>query len=267
MNCKICNSISNHLFSGRILNKYNIGYFRCADCGFIQTEDPYWLKDAYANPIHTLDVGLVNRNIVFSNFTARVLNKCKIGSKKFLDYGGGYGLFVRLMRDKGYDFYYLDEYSENIFSKDFTLAELKPVNEFGFLTAYEVFEHIPNPLTEIIKMFNYSNSILFTTQLIPETKISKISDWWYFMPETGQHISFYTKKTLEVMAKVNNANFFSNGYLHMITKEEFNSSHLQYNIIIKMFCYLSNRLCIPKNKVNRCAEDFELIKAKYNSSS
>jgi hypothetical protein len=35
----------------------------------------------------------------------------------FVDIGGGYGLLTRLMRDRGFDFYWKDPHCENIFAK------------------------------------------------------------------------------------------------------------------------------------------------------
>jgi len=45
MNCKICSSNSSHIFSHDVLKKYNVKYFKCENCGFIQTENPYWLEE------------------------------------------------------------------------------------------------------------------------------------------------------------------------------------------------------------------------------
>jgi glycosyltransferase involved in cell wall biosynthesis/acetyltransferase-like isoleucine patch superfamily enzyme/predicted O-methyltransferase YrrM len=42
--CKVCNSES-HLFSqATLLNKYEVNYFQCSNCGFVQTEHPYMNK-------------------------------------------------------------------------------------------------------------------------------------------------------------------------------------------------------------------------------
>ncbi len=37
----------------------------------------------------------------------------------FLDYAGGYGVFTRLMRDIGFDFYWHDPYTQNLFANGF----------------------------------------------------------------------------------------------------------------------------------------------------
>ena len=66
MSCKICNSETKQIFSGHILNKYNIKYHYCENCGFLQTEEPYWLDESYAESINISDTGYMQRNINLS---------------------------------------------------------------------------------------------------------------------------------------------------------------------------------------------------------
>ena len=87
------------------------------------------------------------------------------------------------------------------------------------ITAFELFEHLPNPMEEIQEMFSYSDSILFSTELVPPN-IPKPGEWWYYALESGQHISFYTTKSLSLIAKKFGRNYYSNGKsLHMITNK------------------------------------------------
>ncbi len=53
--------------------------------------------------------------------------------------------------------------------------------------------------------------------------IKKIEDWWYFTPETGQHIALYTKKSLEIIAQKNELHFYTNNFnYHLLSKEKIN---------------------------------------------
>jgi len=79
-----------------------------------------------------------------------------------LDYAGGYGVFVRLMRDIGFDFYWQDKYTENLFVRGFEYDEKK---RFDFLTSFKSFEHFDQPLQEIENMLSFSDNILFSTLL------------------------------------------------------------------------------------------------------
>ena len=259
MECKICNHSSDYLFTGKILKKYEVGYYKCSNCGFIQTEKPYWLKEAYNDPIHELDIGLLQRNITLVDLTSRIINKCRLGNGKFIDYGGGFGIYVRLMRDKGYDFYYKDEYAVNLFSKYFT-HDNSNKEKYNLLTAFEVFEHLEEPLFEIEKMFGLSDNILFTTQLVPQIDIKNVNEWWYFVPEAGQHISFYSQKALTLIAEKFNSKFLTNGYLHLLCKEDFKKSCLHRTLIERASNYLVKNFLTSKNIANKCREDFDLIK-------
>jgi len=51
MKCNICTKEANKIFNSVILKKYNINYYYCANCGFLQTEEPYWLNEAYGDSI------------------------------------------------------------------------------------------------------------------------------------------------------------------------------------------------------------------------
>lgn len=221
--CTICNTESDFLFSGKVLNKYTISYYKCPCCGFIQTENPYWLGESYQEAITDLDIGYVQRNLYSSKITAKVINNLRGINKKgrFLDYGGGYGLFVRLMRDKGFDFYRQDEYCRNLFSNFFDVNDLKVKEGFELMTCFEVFEHLTDPVSELEKMLNYSRTILFTTELQPEKGLKSVADWWYFSPEIGQHIAFFTKESLECLAKKFNLNLYTDGRsLHLLTDKK-----------------------------------------------
>jgi hypothetical protein len=63
MRCKICSQSVIELSTARIMNKYDIKYFYCDHCQFVQTEQPYWLDEAYQRPINMTDVGILDRNI------------------------------------------------------------------------------------------------------------------------------------------------------------------------------------------------------------
>ncbi|MGA9383362.1 MAG: methyltransferase domain-containing protein [Phormidium sp.] len=218
MKCKICQTDAIHFANARILDKYDIDYFKCENCGFVQTEEPYWLSEAYTNAIASSDVGLVFRNMQFSKITSNIIFSIFDHSSQFLDYGGGYGLFVRLMRDAGFDFYWYDKFCENIFAKGF--VAFSEEGEYELVTAFEVFEHFSNPLTEIQNILKFSRNIFFSTELLPEDN-PKPGEWWYYSLQDGQHISIYTVKSLSILAEQMGLNFYSNGLnLHLITEKQ-----------------------------------------------
>ena len=219
MKCNICDSPTNTFATARVLKKYNVEYFQCSNCGFVQTEAPYWLDEAYSEAIASSDVGMLSRSTMFSNAANNIIFNLFNHNAKFLDYGGGYGVFVRMMRDFGFDFYWHDKYCKNIFSQGFEADENSSYS-YELVTAFEVFEHFVKPLEDIQKIFKFSRNILFSTKLLP-AKNPKPSEWWYYALDEGQHISIYTSKALSIIAEKFNLNFYSNGdSLHLFTDKE-----------------------------------------------
>ena len=165
MQCKLCGDPSEQVFRGRILKKYDVDYYRCPKCDFIQTEQPYWLEEAYSSAICEQDLGPVNRAVCGSRIVESVIAAAAFDPNgKFIDWGGGYGLLTRLMRDRGYDYYWRDLYCTNLFAKQFVANE---VETYELMTSFEVFEHLVQPMHEIATMLKFSQNILFTTEVPP----------------------------------------------------------------------------------------------------
>jgi hypothetical protein len=218
MKCKICGTSADHFSSALILGKYKADYFRCSACGFIRTEEPYWLEEAYSTAITGSDVGLVRRNSRIVKITCLLLTTFFNTKGRFLDYAGGYGLFVRMMRDSGFDFQWYDRYCTNLFAVGFA-ADLNDVIKYDLVTAFEVFEHLVDLVSGLDEILKHSRNVLFTTDLLPEPA-PKPEDWWYYGLEHGQHVSFYTRKSLEILAAQKGLNFYSNGAtVHLMTEK------------------------------------------------
>lgn len=111
MQCKICYRDNHSIFNANILNKYDIKYYHCSKCGFVQTEEPYWLGEVYNESINISDTGIMFRNLYLSKISTLIIFVFFNKNKKYLDFAGGYGVFTRLMRDIGFDFYWKDKYS------------------------------------------------------------------------------------------------------------------------------------------------------------
>lgn len=213
MKCKICGS-EDHLFdSATILNKYHIKYFECPYCGFIQTEEPYWLDEAYSSAITSSDIGLIQRNLSISRKLDFFFRLHLGGGGKFLDYGGGYGMLVRMMRDKGYDFEWYDKYCENLFAQHHEMSK----QHYDVVTAFELLEHLPDPMGEIDKLFKMGDTVIFSTELIPKDR-PKVKDWWYYGVEHGQHISFYTQQSMELIANKYGMKYSYMSGLHVFSR-------------------------------------------------
>ena len=213
MKCRICGSDSALFGEARVLDRHPAQYYRCETCGFMQVGDPYWLPEAYSDAITRSDIGLLGRNIQMSAYSRRLLRTCLDPNGKFIDYGGGYGVFVRLMRDSGFDFYRYDPLCTNMFAEGFDAGQGQT---YALLTAWEVFEHLQDPLQEIEKMASFSRNLLFSTVLLPQPP-RPLDDWWYYGLEHGQHISFYTEEALRRIAgRFGLRLHYSSGMIHFM---------------------------------------------------
>lgn len=256
MNCKICNGQTENIFTQKVLSKYDVKYFSCIKCGYLCTEEPYWLEEAYKSPINLSDTGMLQRNIEFSKITSILLFSCFNRQGKFIDYAGGYGIFTRLMRDIGFDYFWYDPYCENLFAKN-NEAGKNPAFQYELLTAFESFEHFINPLYEVEKMLSFSDNILFSTELIPASS-TQFDNWWYFGFEHGQHISFYTITSLDYIAKKFGLKLMRFGNLFLFTRRNISKTALSffYKLQLPIFLVLKKRM---KSLTDA---DFQLSKRK-----
>ena len=194
--CRLCEGRASYVFSKELLQKYEVAFFRCNQCESLQTEEPYWLDEAYADSRSIPDVGAVAR---VQNLQLPVWVIAKVfglsSSDKILDWGGGDGLFVRMMRDMGLNAYLLDKYITNRYAVGFEgdLSQL-----YRMITAFEVWEHFSHPKVEIEKFFQCKPEILFVS-----TGLYKSQDvnWAYFTPLSGRHVFFYSEKARQYIAE------------------------------------------------------------------
>ncbi|MFN0214978.1 MAG: class I SAM-dependent methyltransferase [Saprospiraceae bacterium] len=262
MNCIICDTPTHEVFKAKILGKYDAPYFQCPNCGFLRAPDPFWLSESYGSAITALDIGLLKRNLELMEVVSAIVRCFFDSSAKFVDYGGGYGLLVRLMRDRGLDFYRQDVYAENLFAKNFEMADAN-CEKFELLTAFEVFEHLENPIDEIEKMLQLSDNILFSTELQPIPHPTPES-WWYILPEIGQHISFFSKKSLETLAQRTGLHLSTNGKnLHLLSRKKIGLSLLFRALSYHQIAGVFNAV-LPRRK-SLLQQDFDFLRKKLNS--
>ena len=224
--CSICGEKRQIYFNRKVLDKYPVNYFYCDNCGLLQTEQPYWLDEAYSSAIAAADTGLVQRNLYNSQILTTLLYFMFDKNGKYLDIGGGYGLLTRLMRDYGFDFYWTDKYCANIFAQGFDFTTTKP--PFTAITAFEILEHIHDPLSFLKEcLYNYkTKTLIFSTELF-EGPPPKPGDWWYYCFNTGQHVTFYQFKTLQFLTNELKLKIISHNNIHIITDRDIKGNSLK----------------------------------------
>lgn len=197
-NCPVCGAQFEDLMPVTVRRRHQAQMARCPDCGFISYPEIWWLEEAYERPINPSDIGYVYRNVHFAGILERLLHEKEFCQKFYLDYGSGYGMFVRLMRDRGYHFHSLDPYCESLFASH-TAACTRRFGKYQLVTAFEVFEHLADPIASMGQMLEFSDAVIFTTDLVPQP-VPPAADWDYYGFEHGQHIALWTVKSLELLA-------------------------------------------------------------------
>jgi hypothetical protein len=200
MNAKpspLSGSDSRLLFTHRVLGKYEAQYFYDETAGYIFVGNPHWLDEAYSSAIAITDTGVLQRNVTNIDAVARAIIQHPHSFTKGVDLGGGYGIFVRGMRDAGFEFYWTDRYSQNLMARGFE-AE---AGRYSTATAFELLEHLENPLAMLksAKELYDFDTCFFSATCFDEENVPD-ADWWYWAFETGQHISFFSLRSLNWMA-------------------------------------------------------------------
>lgn len=252
MNCKLCDQKSEKRFDAVILGKYPTSFYLCSSCGFLQTDEPVWLEEAYRDPINACDTGILQRNERMRELVSILLYHFFDPGQRYLDFAGGYGIFTRHMRDVGFDFHWCDKYSDNIFAKGFEDCS-QPVEA---VTAFEVFEHLVDPVAEVKKMLSISRNLIFATELLPDP-VPAPHQWWYYGVDHGQHISFYTRKSLEKLAARFNLHYYTFHDLHIMTEKEL--PRLKLKLVKKVMRRLDLFSRVRNKMVSKTIEDMKFV--------
>ena len=195
--CAVCGGELGPFGTGVVLGDRPVSYLRCADCRCIVLPDPDWLALAYSDAISALDVGLLERCLQLANVSTALIYAQRLGRGSFLDFAGGYGTLTRLMRDRGFDFHHHDPLCENLFAQGF---EGSLEDRYDLVTAFEVLEHLTDPVASLAPVAATTDLLLLTTQLLPEPA-PRPGEWDYYAQDTGQHVLFYTPDGLRALAE------------------------------------------------------------------
>ena len=213
--CLLCGGPTEIQFEKRVLKKYSVAYSECQNCGSLQTDPPFWLGDTYDDPRPVRDVGIVYRSLRFARLTSLLGFLLGIGANvPCLDCGGGNGLFRRFMRDRKFNYFCYDIYIQPFYSVGFTCEHPEP-RRLMLVTAFEVFEHLPNPATDLKEIFTLQpDVIMFSTVLY-----NRQGDGWpYLGPEKGAHVFFYTARALVQVGANEGYDFFQGTNFHIFLK-------------------------------------------------
>lgn len=193
MECKLCGGYAVKIFNLVVLDKYQGEYCRCSDCECLQVVEPSWLGEAYSSGnLSGLDYGVMQRNL--DNFCIVYFFSRILAVNTILDYGGGVGVLTRLLRDYSLNSRFYDIHVTHSLAPSFNVSEL--ANSDLFL-AFEVLEHFSDPSKELFPLFAASPKYLIVSTEIYD---NQGESWPYLVPQTGQHVFFYSEKGMRFIA-------------------------------------------------------------------
>jgi hypothetical protein len=255
--CTICGGAAKLFGEAKVLRRHRARYFRCESCGFVRADEPVWLAEAYSEALSSLDVGAVSRNLRGACLAGAVIRRFFEQDGRFVDYGAGAGLFVRLMRDAGFDFRWADKFATNVFAKGFEAESGSGKHEM--LTAFEVFEHLEDPVAELERMLAWSRNILFSTVLLPPDAPGP-GKWWYYGLEHGQHVAFYTPAALRALAERFGLWTCSAGELHLLSARPVSAWQFRFVTRPRVARWI-NRL---KRRSSLTGADYQILSQKHS---
>lgn len=254
--CRACAHVGlKELMQGTLLD-LTVRYFSCPTCGYVQTEQPYWLERAYADPINVSDTGIMARNLMNARVVLGALWLLGGLRERVVDFAGGYGILVRLLRDYGVETLWCDQYCQNLVARGFEYNG----ETAHLVTAFEVFEHLVSPAAELERVLSIAPNVLISTETIPDPAPAHDA-WPYYGTEHGQHIGFFRERTLERLAAAHGKSIVSaGGFYHLITDRPINE--LGWKVMVRLNRYLPYTL---KSRLkSKTLEDFERLSGSKN---
>jgi hypothetical protein len=216
LTCRLCGGNALFQFSHIVMKKFPVAYWRCQTCHCLETDPPHWLQESYEAEVHRSgDTGMVARTWQMAQTASLILRLAGVGPKApGLDWGGGNGLFCRMMRDQAYNFFSYDKYMQPFYCHDFT-AESAGITKSDVMTSFELFEHLPDPATELKQILAFEPKLwVFSTQIYGDQD----RNWQYLGPDHGQHVFFYSAAGLRKFADDNGFEFLRGRDMHMLIR-------------------------------------------------
>lgn len=210
--CRACGGSTTVAFAAVLLGRHPVNFLRCEACGSLQAERPYWLAESYTAAIAASDTGAMVRNLLCQAAVYAVAAICRVRGR-FLDAGGGAGVLCRLLRDHGFDAWLTDKYADPVFARAYAIAAGEcRAGDFALVSAVEVLEHYENPAAELHQLFALAPQVIVATTQVYG---GEGPDWWYLSAQTGQHVFFYSRQCLELIARRHGYHYLGNGWLHV----------------------------------------------------
>jgi len=190
--CKIC-----YQTTKAICDKKKIVYHRCEGCGFISLDDGAMVDNEHEKKHykkHNNSFECTGYVEMFNNFINEAIKPYKKNIKTSLEFGCGHTpVLAELLKQQKLEVDHYDLY--------FFPEKIYETKKYDLITSTEVFEHLKEPkniLKTLVNALNDKGYIILMTQF-PSKSDEEFLNWWYRRDIT--HISFFTPKSFEIMAK------------------------------------------------------------------
>jgi hypothetical protein len=127
------------------------------------------------------------------------------------------------MRDSGWRFHCYDPYHPVLFADAFKQHELASPRP-DIITAFEVFEHFSSPRDEINRLLDLRPRVLVYSTWLYE---QQGSDWFYLVPDVGQHIFFWSRKAMQMVADEHGMLLLTCPWFGVMVPKEFDASLIE----------------------------------------
>ncbi len=197
--CRICKSPCVKKWDMKVRDRFKGPLHQCKKCDSLQFGGLDWLKDAYYGDYSIrFDEGRMLRNMVVYKLVRR-LTKSFFNEKDItlLDYGSGEGVLCDLLKRSRTN-YIVGNYDPQV--KRF--SEL-PRGKFDIVMCIEVLEHLEDVYKfykDIKRALDEDSIFVCSTDLYQPGKHDKM--WPYLSTEIGQHITFWTKKSIQYLKRI-----------------------------------------------------------------
>lgn len=193
-----------------------IYYAVCSRCGFcFAPEMLKWSLDDFERKVYNDQYAFVDPDYINVRPRANATSLLAMFSNlprsvRHLDYGGGNGVLVEILRNSEWNSLSYDPFVNRDVSTD-------RLGQFDLITAFEVFEHVPDvqQLMSLLRSLLSPNGLVLFSTLLSDgnVRLNQRLTWWYASPRNG-HISLYSRNSLALLAQKAGWNFgsFSAGF-------------------------------------------------------
>ncbi len=215
--CKLCNGKLFYKFSLPLAGGLEGAYFECSTCRMLQSQHldeltPLALESiTRPAPEIDLDSGAAWRLSCLATRVEQLvkLNVLPRASPSFnvLDFGCGTGFLVSYLAHRfGWNTIGYDPFCTPAYGRNRAFADWEAVAQRGpyhLVIASEVFEHFIQPRPELARIravLAKEGACLYVTTGYYEPGKSDAS-WNYLAPQSGHHVSFFGRQTMEEVAR------------------------------------------------------------------